>query len=677
MGIGSWFVAAIGWLIWYWHNEFSLGPWHVLAAGALVLSFAILARVGWLRFFGPVFSYEVLRAARRTRFFLVRWLYAVFLLLLLLWVYWIWSLSASYRGGSHLDVKEQAKLAETFFYAFAVVQFFAVVLLTPAYVAGGIAEEKERKTLDFLLATDLNGREIIFGKLLARLGNLGLFLLTGLPMLSLMQFFGGIDPGLLLASFAVTALTAISLASLGILYSTLRRRARDAIVLTYLTAFAYAAISGASWLLPIALAAHRLSTGQPPTSLDSWLGDMVGWFNTGNPFSGFGRVLRTLERGAPVPAVLLEVVEQYALFHIAFSLICVTWAVVRLRPIALAQAAAVSKVRSRFQLFRRRKRPPVTNWPMLWKEVRIEAGLKFGWFGRIAVGILVGLTFVPVVMIFHYELIDRNPPFIFDPNLWRRLAESVNVWLRAVNVLISTLMLLGVAVRASGSVSGERDRDTLTSLMTTPLTSREIFWAKWIGSIYSIRAFLLWLAVVWLIGLVTRAVQLWAIPLQIICWLAPAAFIAGLGLYLSAHCKSTLRATTWTIVWTLLALGGHWIVMGMCVYSVLEFVGSRSADPKWVLMFELGLTPPFLFGWLPAQEGRHLEFDGEVGFPILAVFAQFVWCIAAMWVGYKAWWRFCQLTNRNVEAGHPSRLPAQNPRPRREDVPFVIPMDPD
>ena len=35
-------------------------------------------------------------------------------------------------------------------------------MLTPAYVAGAISEEKDRKTLEFLLATDLRNREIGF-----------------------------------------------------------------------------------------------------------------------------------------------------------------------------------------------------------------------------------------------------------------------------------------------------------------------------------------------------------------------------------------------------------------------------------------------------------------------------------------------------------------------------------
>src|SRR5256885_15603527 len=103
----------------------------------------------------------------------------------------------------------QADLAEKFFLAFAVTQFLVVVALTPVYVAGTIAVEKERKTLEFLLATDLRNREIVFGKLAARVTNLLMYVFAGLPIVAVLQLFGGIGPNLLLAALAATAANVI------------------------------------------------------------------------------------------------------------------------------------------------------------------------------------------------------------------------------------------------------------------------------------------------------------------------------------------------------------------------------------------------------------------------------------------------------------------------------------
>ena len=65
----------------------------------------------------------------------------------------------------------------------ATVQGIAVLLLTPTLVAGVIADERQRKTLHYLLASRLSSGEIILGKLAARLLHVGVFLgLTWTPL---------------------------------------------------------------------------------------------------------------------------------------------------------------------------------------------------------------------------------------------------------------------------------------------------------------------------------------------------------------------------------------------------------------------------------------------------------------------------------------------------------------
>src|SRR5207247_2621258 len=135
------------------------------------------------------------------------------LLLTILWMIF----ATGDRGWGWQDPRLQAAvLAQTFFSIFMVVQLVAVILLTPAYVAGAISDEKDRKTLEFMLATDLNNHEIILSKLLSRLANITLFVLTGLPILSILQFVGGVDAELMLYGFAGTGLTMVGIASISI-----------------------------------------------------------------------------------------------------------------------------------------------------------------------------------------------------------------------------------------------------------------------------------------------------------------------------------------------------------------------------------------------------------------------------------------------------------------------------
>src|SRR5437868_15551540 len=90
-GLIAWLLAATGWIAWYAYGDRGFGPMHLATLAALVLALAVLARRGWLKLFGPVLFYEGLRASRRGRFFLLRFLYAIGLLLLLPWVTSIWT----------------------------------------------------------------------------------------------------------------------------------------------------------------------------------------------------------------------------------------------------------------------------------------------------------------------------------------------------------------------------------------------------------------------------------------------------------------------------------------------------------------------------------------------------------------------------------------------------------
>src|SRR5262249_33048401 len=105
--------------------------------------------------------------------------------------------------------------------------------------AGALAEEKDRGTLEYLFTTDLRSHEIVLGKLVSRLAVMLLLALTGLPVLTLLLFLGGVDPNQVLGSFAATGVTLLSLACLSILSSAYVPKPVTAILLTYLEVAAY------------------------------------------------------------------------------------------------------------------------------------------------------------------------------------------------------------------------------------------------------------------------------------------------------------------------------------------------------------------------------------------------------------------------------------------------------
>ena len=108
-----------------------------------------------------------------------------------------------------------------------------MLALTPALVAGVIADEKQRKTLHYLMASPLTGSEIVLGKLLVRMLYVAVLLGVSVPVLSLLVLLGGIDPRLVLLACGATFSTAWFLAALSIWVSTIARRLREAFFIAY------------------------------------------------------------------------------------------------------------------------------------------------------------------------------------------------------------------------------------------------------------------------------------------------------------------------------------------------------------------------------------------------------------------------------------------------------------
>ena len=115
---------------------------------------AVLFRTAVRNMFGPVFVYEVVRLGRRRGTVLWRLFYVLMVLAVLALMYFSWL--DSHRGGrgGTVNPHKLAEFATEFFYVFQGLQYAVVVLLTPAYVAGCIADEKERRQAGYKLAND-------------------------------------------------------------------------------------------------------------------------------------------------------------------------------------------------------------------------------------------------------------------------------------------------------------------------------------------------------------------------------------------------------------------------------------------------------------------------------------------------------------------------------------------
>jgi ABC-type transport system involved in multi-copper enzyme maturation permease subunit len=614
----------------------------VLLWGLLLTTLAVLLRRGWLRLFGPMLFYDLVRIGRRDRYFLMRVFYAIILAALLCWIYLIYDVQAE-RG--RLDIRHMADFAATFFYSFVSVQFVVMVILTPAYTAGAIADEKDRKTLEFLLATDLDNREIVLSKFLSRVMNLGLLLLAGLPILGFTQVLGGVDPNLVTASYAVTLLTMVSLAALSILNSAYSKKPRDAIVVTYVGAVAYMVVSGISWLLLI-----------PTMGIASWpstatwtspftLEDAVYAFNAGNPVSGLVQIGHALDTRLNMEGVLASQVWGYAVFHGLVILFCCLWSVFRLRAIVLKESYG----KAQRVPWRRRFLPrlAVGNHPMLWKELLAEPGLRLNMFGRVFISLLIIAGFVPVGLIIWDASSGTKNIFQFLTPLSRQVAEPMNIWVRVFGTLVACLLLVGVAVRAANCISSERDRQTLDGLLTTPLESGSILFSKWLGNVASVRWGWLWLGSIYYLSYLTSGLELAAVGLLLLAWFVYAATVSTMGMWFSIVSRTSLGATLWTLFTVAAAGVGHWIIW-MCFIPVM-ITGEPSKAFTWIMRFEVGLTPPAVLAYsLPfcevtEREVYDTEFVETLG---AALFGLAVWLFGTGILWFKIHKRFGQMTGR-------------------------------
>jgi ABC-type transport system involved in multi-copper enzyme maturation permease subunit len=643
INFGLGLAGLAGAVVYWWYGSLLTSLQQLAVWGILLLALAVSARKGWIKLFGPVLFYDAVRNGRRSRYIALRCVYAIIILCVLYWTYTSFVrprpilVGPGIRYRPNVRQADAAALAESFFYIFMRVQFLAIVVFTPAYVAGAVAEEKERKTMEFLLATDLHNREIVLSKLVSRLGGLALLVLTGLPVLSILQFMGGVDPNLVLAGFAVTGLSMASMASLSILVSVYAKKPRTAIVLSYLILLAYLGL--AAWITTV-----PVTGATPPLTVAIAL-----VFNAGNIFAVLATLKAEVNVGGDLAKIVPTLVRYYALFHIPLTIACTAWAVARVRVLALKQSretASQTSDRARFGI-----RPPgfsirprVGRLPMIWKEVFVEPGLRLTWIGWLVFIVLFLLSLYVLGganSLFFEELMGRQrlyrPPSPFDPFEFGRFFKP---WVRVVGTTLASLMLLGVAARASSSLSGERDRGTLDGLLTSPLQSHDILFAKWLGSLLGVRWLWFWLGLIWGAGMLAGCLDPAAVMLSLVAWLVYASCFAGVGLWFSISCRTTLRATLYTLATLFGASFGHWILW-LCL---LPLCGPFQVN--YLLGLQGSITPPAVLYWFsasPDEVRSNIDWDERT---LLAGFGLMLWAVAACLIWSFSRARFRRLTSR-------------------------------
>jgi ABC-type Na+ efflux pump permease subunit len=546
---------------------------------------------------GPVFHCELVRTARRRRTFAFRFVFGLIVLGIVGASYLgeygslqLWS------GGRSLSLQESAQFGQALFAAIMATQAALVLGLMPALAADAIATERQRKTLHYLLASRLSSAEIVTGKLGARLLSVAVYPVLALPILSLLTLIGGVSPASLVLGYAAIASSAYFLASIALVASVLAWRPRDAVGSTFSATAAWLLVPWLINALLYFLPASLAPVGEGVSTALEW-----GW-----PANPLGLVTNAVALFGTGTDELRRFTVWMVTSHAVHGTLLTALASWQLRPAFARQEAKVGRppraARRVRRLFSIR---PCGDDPVFWKEAYFSA--VAGGLGRQSSRVTL---FTLLVMAVSAAIVGFC--FVF-PELWehgyfdawtgsgseRRM--GLNIALRVGTVLLSAIWLLWLGGATSAGITSEREQDTWTSLLSTPLEGREIVLGKMLGPLRATAPTGVTIGVLWVIGLVAGSIHplgfLYAlVVLALLVW-----FTTALGTYVSLTSKVTWKARLLTQgiliaphVCCLLPIPSALVLLGFSLWSYYEvselWMGSPSGGVFQAFYFIVGMV---------------------------------------------------------------------------------------
>ena len=521
---------------------------------------------GLTRWWGPVFEAERVTRARRRQGYAVR---SVFVGVLLLGLVLVWLGRANPGEPPTLD--QLARLGQSVYSILVVIELSAVLFVAPAATAGAICLDKSRGTLAHVFLTDLTNREIILGKLAARLLPVWGLLACALPVAAAATLLGGIDPVALVGLFVMAAGLAFLGCSLALTLSVWARRPHEVLAVVFGV--------WAVWLLYWPYREFILRLGKPG----------LEWVEWTNPF-----YLAYAPYRRPGETSLVEPI----LFSLGCGLVGVG-----LLAVAIAKVRVVGCRSPRIRRRRRdvglgRRPTQAQKWVRFWTTPQLDANpvLWREWHRNQPSGWLrlIWLTYA------------ISATGLCGSYLGLKLTQPYNGFHTQTTGLVvgilTTVGLLLVSVSAAAVLAEERVRGSLDVLLVTPISTRSIVRAKWLGAFRRVPWLAFWPAVLGItysavddLSVVRTAIYL-LVPVLI---LAEGAFLVSLGLALATWIKRPGQATAGTIT-TLVAAVVGWVVMGVYL-PLLNYLGidSRHEILNELLGMGVMMGSPFFNSFLP------------------------------------------------------------------------------
>ncbi|MEC7678361.1 MAG: ABC transporter permease [Planctomycetota bacterium] len=173
----------------------------------------------------PVLQRELLVNLRKHRSFVLLAIYQI-VLASIVWIAWPQDLMMDLTT----NPPSAKKLANLFFLG----QYVIASLMAPSFAAGAVTGEKERSTYEMLLASPLRPGAIILGKIIASLTHLILFVVASVPIMVLCLPLGGLSVYEVLAAYLGLLISIILFGSISIFCSSYFSKTSHSLVVSYL-----------------------------------------------------------------------------------------------------------------------------------------------------------------------------------------------------------------------------------------------------------------------------------------------------------------------------------------------------------------------------------------------------------------------------------------------------------
>lgn len=354
------------------------------------------------------------------------------------------------------------------FSLFAYGMLAVLLLVLPSFPATSIVREKVQGTLALLFNTPLSRWQILRGKLTATLSLAGLLLCLSLPAGAACYALGGISLTQFVMAYVLLALTALTVASLGLLISTQATSADAAVRWTYGAVLAWSVIS----LVP-----HHFFAGAGGP-----VGVLVQWLRCASPLAAMMAIQGSSDVGMRGILSHVDVPMRFTLLSLGTTGTLLLWTFTRLNHTIFDQDRSAGMIvddqslgvrivrRVMFVVDPQRRSRSIGRMvnPVMVKEFRCRRFGRLHW--------LLRLVAVCAVISLSLAILTTTRTIEWD-------VQTIG----GIMVLLQmALLVLITPSLTAGLVSAERETGGWVLLQMTPLPIWRIVWGKLLSVILTL-----------------------------------------------------------------------------------------------------------------------------------------------------------------------------------------------